>query len=206
MRACAAATLLLAAAASIALAQPGPGESARTGKAVVDTVCASCHATGANGAPRIGDAKAWRPLAAKGLSRLSEEALKGIRKMPAHGGNPGLSDFEIRRAITYMVNRSGGHWSEPIDKSMPARPRSAQQIVRAQCARCHVAGIGGAPKIGDREAWIPRLKPGFDTVVRSAINGHGGMPARGGMADLTDAELRSAITYMFNPGATTAPK
>ena len=179
--------------------------AARSGKAVVETVCAACHATGANGAPRIGDAQAWKPLAAQGLSRLTQEALQGIRQMPPHGGNPGLSDLEIRRAVTYMVNQSGGNWSEPIDKSMPSQPRSAQQIVRAQCARCHEAGVGGAPKIGDRDAWIPRLKTGFDTVVRSAINGHGGMPARGGMADLTDAELRSAITYMINPAAA-APK
>lgn len=205
MRARVAATLLLAAAVPIALAQPGPGGSARSGKAVVETVCAACHATGANGAPRIGDIQAWKPLAAQGLSRLTQEALQGIRQMPPHGGNPGLSDLEIRRAVTYMVNQSGGNWSEPIDKSMPSQPRSAQQIVRAQCARCHEAGVGGAPKIGDRDAWIPRLKTGFDTVVRSAINGHGGMPARGGMADLTDAELRSAITYMINPAAA-APK
>jgi len=41
------------------------------------------------------------------------------------------------------------------------------------------------------------MKQGFDVVVRSAINGHGAMPPRGGMAKLTDAEIRSAITYMF---------
>ena len=39
---------------------------------------------------------------------------------------------------------------------------------------------------------------------QSAIKGHGGMPARGGMADLTDAEVRSAVTYMFNMGAAEA--
>ncbi|MGZ5223531.1 MAG: c-type cytochrome, partial [Burkholderiales bacterium] len=54
-------------------------------------------------------------------------------------------------------------------------------------------------KIGDRAAWIPRLSHGFDATVRSAINGHGGMPARGGLPDLTDREIRSAIAYMFNP-------
>ena len=72
--------------------------------------------------------------------------------------------------------------------------------------KCHETGKGGAPKIGDQAAWVPRLKPGLDVVVRSAINGHGGMPARGGMANLTDAEMRSAIVYMFNPGGGAAPK
>ena len=67
--------------------------SERSGKQVVDKVCASCHATGAKGAPKIGDNKAWAPLASRGLTGLTESALKGIRNMPAHGVDPGLSDI-----------------------------------------------------------------------------------------------------------------
>src|SRR6266567_1193892 len=74
--------------------------------------------------------------------------------------------------------------------------RSGKEVVESLCVSCHGIGARGAPKIGDKEAWIPRLKPGLDVVVRSAINGHGAMPPRGGMANLTDAEIRSAITYM----------
>jgi cytochrome c5 len=176
--------------------------AALSGKEVVDAVCAKCHASGANGAPKIGDAKAWRKRASQGLSGLTDHALKGIRGMPSHGGNQSLSDMEIKRAVTYMVNQSGGKWREPVDKSAPPAPRTGEQIVKAQCIKCHEAGKGGAPKIGDRDAWIPRLKNGLDNTVRSAINGHGGMPARGGMADLTDAEMRSAVIYLFRgPGS-----
>jgi cytochrome c5 len=173
----------------------------RSGKEVVDAVCSACHATGANGAPKIGDARAWSKLESRGLSSLTQSALKGIRKMPAHGGNPAVSDLEISRAITYMVNQSGGHWTEPISKKSPPADRSGEQIVQAQCVKCHRNGEGGAPKIGDRAAWIPRAAQGLDAVVRSAIKGHGGMPARGGMADLTDAEMRKATIYMLNQGA-----
>jgi cytochrome c5 len=74
--------------------------------------------------------------------------------------------------------------------------RSGQSIVSMQCAKCHGSGVAGAPKIGDREAWSARVKPGVDTLVRSAIKGHGGMPARGGMAELTDPEIRDAVIYM----------
>jgi cytochrome c5 len=174
----------------------------RSGKQVVDQVCAACHATGAKGAPRIGNQEAWAPLASRGLTSLTESALKGIRNMPAHGGNPGLSDLEIERAITYMVNRSGGEWVEPIGGVTPALERKGKQIVEAQCSKCHQDGVFGAPKIGDRQAWILRLRKGLDYLVRSAINGHGPMPPRGGMANLTDAELRAAILYMFNPAGT----
>ena len=171
----------------------------RSGKEVVDAVCVACHGTGANGAPRIGDKKAWSKLASRGLSGLSTSALKGVRKMPSHGGNPTLTDTEVERAITYMVNQSGGHWTEPVSTTAPAAERSGEQVVKAQCVKCHETGVGGAPKIGDRIAWIPRLKQGVDPLVRSAINGHGGMPPRGGMATLTDGEIRNAIAYMFNP-------
>jgi cytochrome c5 len=169
----------------------------RSGKAVVDSVCSKCHATGAKGAPKIGDKQAWSKRASQGLSSLTAHALTGIRQMPSHGGSPDLTDLEIKRAITYMVNRSGGKWVEPISKKSPPAPRTGEEIVKAQCFKCHETGKGGAPKIGDRDAWIPRLKEGLESTVRSAMKGHGGMPARGGLADLTDSELRSAVIYLF---------
>jgi cytochrome c5 len=172
-----------------------------TGKEVVDKVCASCHATGVNGAPKIGDKDAWSNRASQGLSNLTTHALEGIRNMPAHGGHPELSDLEIARAVTYMVNQSGGNWVEPVSAKDLATERSGEQVVKAQCAKCHAEGVGGAPKIGDLQAWVQRMKYGLPYLVNSAIHGHGGMPPRGGQANLTDSELRSAILYMYNPSA-----
>lgn len=89
----------------------------------------------------------------------------------------------------------------PQEARAQGSERSGEQIVKQQCVKCHQTGKGGAPKIGDRAAWIPRAAQGLDAVVRSAIKGHGGMPARGGMADLTDPEMRKATIYMLNKGA-----
>lgn len=175
--------------------------SDRGGKEVVEAVCAKCHASGTDGAPKIGDKQAWSARAERGIDGLTKNALIGIRKMPAHGGNAKVSDFEIQRAITYMVNQSGGSWAEPTDKKSKTADRSGKAIVEAHCIKCHKTGLNGAPKIGDREAWIPRGANGFDALVRSAINGHGGMPPRGGAAAYTDAELREAVVFMFNEGA-----
>jgi len=77
--------------------------------------------------------------------------------------------------------------------------RTGEDIVKAKCSGCHATGLHGAPRIDDREAWTPRLKKGLDATVAGAIKGHGSMPARGGMADLTDAEFRSAVVYLLNP-------
>jgi cytochrome c5 len=177
---------------------------ARSGKEVVDAVCAACHATGENGAPKIGDTQAWSSRASQGLSSLTTHALQGIRNMPAHGGDPQLSDLEISRAVTYMVNQSGGNWIEPTSAADLTARRSGQQVVEAQCAKCHAEGIQGAPKIGDLQAWVPRMQQGLPYLVSSAIHGHGGMPPRGGQANLTDAEIRSAILYMYNPAGAPA--
>ena len=184
----------------ILLPFPTQGEDL-TGKEVVDTICAACHATGVNGAPKIGDKEAWSSRASQGLSNLTLHALEGIRNMPAHGGDPKLSDLEIARAVTYMINQSGGNWVEPASAKDLATERSGEQVVKAQCSKCHAEGIGGAPKIGDLQAWVQRIKQGLPYLVNSAIHGHGGMPPRGGQANLTDSELRSAILYMYNPAA-----
>jgi cytochrome c5 len=176
----------------------------RSGMEVVEAVCSQCHSSGANGAPKIGDQQAWSKRTSRGIDALTQTALKGIRKMPAHGGNPDVSDFEIQRAITHMVNLSGGNWIEPTNKTTKTADRIGKDIVQAQCVKCHKSGTNGAPKIGDRAAWIPRAVNGMDALVRSAINGHGGMPARGGMANLTDAEMRNAVIYMFDQNIKTA--
>lgn len=191
-------------AAGAAVAADPTGE--RAGKQVVEAACAACHASGKDGAPRMGDRDAWKKLAARGLTSLTSSALTGIRKMPAHGGSAETSDLEISRAITYMVNQSGGKWIEPVGKAAPLKTtapaeRSGQKVVQIQCGTCHLTGENGAPKVGDRAAWVQRLKRGMPEVVRSAFNGHGAMPARGGLADITESEMKNAITYMFNPAS-----
>jgi cytochrome c5 len=196
--------IFLALSMALALSPVHVQANERSGKEVVDTVCATCHAKGVDSAPKIGDKDAWSGRASQGLSNLTLHALDGIRNMPAHGGDPKLSDLEIALAVTYMVNQSGGNWVEPASAEDLATERNGEQVVKAQCAKCHAEGVGGAPKIGDLQAWVQRMKHGIPYLVGSAIRGHGGMPPRGGQVNLTDAELRSAILYMYNPAGMTA--
>lgn len=89
-------------------------------------------------------------------------------------------------------------WSGPA--SAARAERQGKDVYAAACIDCHQEGRHGAPRVGDRPAWIPRLREGLDVLVDKAVQGHGAMPARGGMASLSDAELRGAIVYMFNFG------
>jgi len=77
-----------------------------------------------------------------------------------------------------------------------AGPRSGEEIVKAACAACHVAGVANAPKIGDQAAWRKLAAEGLPSLMKVAIAGRGAMPPRGGVADLSDLELARAIVYM----------
>lgn len=167
----------------------------RSGKQVVDEVCMSCHGEGLGGAPKIGDRAAWATRAAKGLGQLTANAITGVRTMPAHGGQAQLTDVEMSRAVAYMV--SGGKAVDTNKAYASPQRRSGETIVAERCQTCHAQGVGGAPRIGDMAAWQPRLRGGVAPLVTSAINGHNAMPARGGMADLSDAEMRSAVEFMI---------
>jgi len=166
----------------------------RSGKEVVDTVCTACHATGKDGAPKLDDRAAWAQRASKGLDKLTKNAIEGVRNMPAHGGQAALTDLEMSRAVGYMV--SGG---KAVDTNKPyssPKTRSGDQVVQERCQECHATGKNGAPKLGDMEAWKPRLKNGVEPLFKSAIGGHNGMPARGGLANLSDAEIKAAVEFM----------
>jgi cytochrome c5 len=73
------------------------------GKKTYDTACMACHATGAAGAPKLGDKAAWAPRIKTGTEALYASVLKGKGAMPPKGGNAALSDADVKAAADYMV-------------------------------------------------------------------------------------------------------
>jgi cytochrome c5 len=172
-----------------------------SGEQVYNQVCKTCHEGGLAGAPKIGDKAAWVKTIAQGLTPTVDHAIKGIRAMPAKGGNPDFDNVEIERAVVFMAGKAGANWKEPPPSATAkGAERTGEGVVQAACGKCHLSGEGGAPKVGDRAAWTPRVAKGLATVTQAALKGHGGMPARGGMAELSDTEIKRAIEYMFNSG------
>jgi cytochrome c5 len=89
------------------LAANKPARAPYTGEQLVAKVCSACHQAGMLGAPKIGDKADWgkRKSADGGLDGLVASALKGKNSMPARGGDPDLSDAEIKAAIEYMLSK-----------------------------------------------------------------------------------------------------
>lgn len=70
------------------------------------------------------------------------------------------------------------------------------------CAACHAAGVAGAPKKGDAQAWESRIEQGMATLIEHSIEGYRGetgyMPPRGGRSNLSDEDVANAVAYMVN--------
>ena len=78
---------------------------------------------------------------------------------------------------------------------------SGPQVYNEACIACHGSGIGGAPVLGDAASWEARIAKGSDVLGQNALNGFqdvGFMPAKGGRADLSDAEIIDAVSYMVD--------
>ena len=79
-------------------------------------------------------------------------------------------------------------------------PADGVALYDAACHTCHGPGIAGAPKIGDKAAWAPRIAQGTATLYKHAIEGftgqHGVMPPKGGRTDLPDALIEQGVDYM----------
>ena len=189
----------------------GGAAGGKSGEEVVKTVCAACHQTGVAGAPKIGDKAAWGARFREGLNAMVKDAIKGIRGMPPRGGNPTLSDDEVARAVVFMANQSGAKFKEPAPKAPAQKPGAVaaaapakageadgKKVFDSTCTACHATGVAGAPKLGDKAAWAPRIKQGMDTLLQSALKGKGTMPPKGGNASLSDAEVRAAIEFMVS--------
>ena len=96
----AAAAPVAAPVAVAAVATPAPAAAAgKSGEEVYKSVCMMCHQAGLMAAPTFGNKEQWAPRIAQGYDTLVSHAVKGIRNMPAKGGNPGLSDAEVAGAV-----------------------------------------------------------------------------------------------------------
>jgi|GEM_PF-2082040 cytochrome c5 len=104
----------------------------RSGEAAYQQVCAVCHATGVNEAPKFGDAAAWAELIEEGYGILVYESIKGEGMMPPRGGDLTLSDMEMARAVAYMANAAGANFIEPTsDREVTALLEQAEKDIEA---------------------------------------------------------------------------
>ena len=114
----------------------------KTGEQVFAAVCTACHTAGVAGAPKMGDNAAWAPFIKAGYDTMLNVALHGKGGMPAKGGNPTLSDYEVARAVVYMANKSGASLPEP---AAPAEEGAKKEADAGAAVAAPAAGAAAAP-------------------------------------------------------------
>ncbi len=116
-------------------------------------------------------------------------------------------DFNRKTDTNVMVESKISENIQPVAKvelaaasleSSVSGGKSGEEIYKAVCASCHQAGVLNAPKLGDTQAWAPRISQGYELLVQHAVKGIRSMPAKGGNVSLLDAEVASAVLYMSN--------
>lgn len=112
------------AAQDFTLKDPSAPKVLKSADEVYKATCAACHASGAAGAPKLGDAAAWKARIAEGYDTLVKHAIEGLRAMPPKGGNPDLDDIEVERVVVMMANSAGAKFKEP-EVPAPKAPAEA---------------------------------------------------------------------------------
>ena len=99
----------------------------------------------------------------------------------------------------YIAGESEPEAAPAADTSMAASgPKSGEEIYNGSCVSCHGTGAAGAPKMGDKAAWAPRIATGMDALLANATKGLNAMPPKGLCMACSEAELQSAIEYMVS--------
>ncbi|PXW29744.1 c-type cytochrome [Paraburkholderia caballeronis] len=127
----------------------------KTGEQVFQAVCSACHASGAAGAPKFGNAADWAPRISQGFDTLWHTALTGKGAMPARGGTSpdDYSDYEIGLAVAYMANHGGAQFQDPPQPAAnppagaaPASGADTSAQAAATQAAAAIAAIASAPQ------------------------------------------------------------
>ena len=102
--------------------------------------------------------------------------------------------------VEHLQNTDDSDESETPPATVAAAAAPGQAVFDNACNVCHGSGIAGAPKVGDKNAWLERIGQGMQTLAEHAINGYHGktgyMPAKGGQLQLSDEEVRAAVEFM----------
>lgn len=154
----------------------------KTGSEVYAAQCAACHATGAAGAPKFGDAAAWAPRIKTGFEALWNSALKGKNAMGPQGGGD-FDDVEIGKAVAHLANAAGAKFAEP-----------------QKAAAAADAGAAAAPVAPAAPAAAAAATPAAPVVVAAAA------PAAASKAGVGEALYKQACLACHASGVAGAPK
>lgn len=144
-----------------------------------------------------------------GISRFVDSGPKGARDT----GDPLMQASAEERIKPFAVVAVAGedNLTKEIQKTAVAvaagpaldasQPMDGKTVFQNSCNACHGPGLLGAPKLGDKAAWAPRIAKSVATLDKHALEGFNQMPAKGGNVGLPDDAVKAAVEYMVSQGS-----
>lgn len=200
----------------------------KSGEEVFKAQCSTCHATGAAGSPKFGDAAAWGPRIKQGFDALVQSALHGKGAMPAQGGGD-FDDVEVARGVAYMANAGGAKFAEPqrpaaataaasaaAPAATPVQAAAAPAPAASPAAAAAPAAAGGGEALykqtcvachGAGVAGAPKFgdKAAWAPRVKQGVDAlvQNAIKGKGAMpprggSSASDAEMKATVQYMVN--------
>jgi cytochrome c5 len=171
--------------------------TAKTGHKVYESYCAVCHASGAAGAPKLGDTTEWKKRLKQGKNSVYERAIHGFNSMPPKGTCAGCSDDAVKAAVDYLIvhDQGGATRIIPLHET-PLSLEVGKQIYQQHCAVCHDNGKLGAPLLGDKKRWKPIIAKNIDVLFTHTLYGYKKMPKKGNCKKCSNSQLEASVKYM----------
>jgi len=184
------------------------------GKNVYDKRCAGCHGASGEGILHAMPAIVNNPVVKGDIRNHIITVVNGRPGTAMTAFKDQLNDRDLAAVITYQRNAFDNNTGDIIQPSDIAEVRSVlsgiesattasarvnelgKEIYERSCVACHAVGVAGAPKVGQRADWEPRVQTGLAALLTSTIKGKGAMPSRGGSRH-SDAEIEAAILFML---------
>ena len=167
-----------------------PAAAAAAPAAAAPAAAAPAAAAPAAAAPAAAAPAAAAPVAAAPVAQAAPAAAAPAAAAPAAAAPAAAAPAAAAPAAAAPVAQAA-----PA-AAAPAATIDGEKIYKGTCFACHDVGVANAPKLGDKAAWSARVATGKDALYHSALNGKNVMPAKGGNASLSEAEIKAAVDFM----------
>jgi cytochrome c5 len=149
-------------------------------------------------------------MANQGGAKFKEPAVPAAGAAPAAGTEAAAAPVAANAATAAPAGGTPASATPAAAAPAAAAPAPAaapalasadagKALFNSACIACHGAGIAGAPKMGDKAAWAPRVKQGNAVLYEHALKGFQGkagvMPPKGG-SSAPDADVKAAVDFM----------
>lgn len=143
------------------------------------------------GSHRMGETDARANTPEEITKRIAPHATVAVD--PSKASAPALTKAALPKAVEASVV------AVAIPPPLPpgaAVASGGASVYQSACVACHATGVAGAPKTGDKSAWVARLAKGKPVLYEHALKGFNGMPAKGGNTALPDADVKAAVDFL----------